>query len=91
MEPDNKNELKIAARVSNDPGAISRLLSTVAAKGSRVISCFSDHDRYGAMVQIVTENKPGLKHELEVTYFAGETHWPVMINFQEDVAPAAVA
>jgi hypothetical protein len=70
------NEIEIAVRVSNEPGALGRLVSTMAAGGARIIACRSDHDHNGAVVQLITENCPGIQRELTEAGFTFETRYP---------------
>ena len=72
------NKLEIAVRVSNEPGAMGRLVSTIAAGGVRIIACRSDHDHNGAIVQFITENSPGIQRELTEAGFTFETRFPAI-------------
>ncbi len=87
--PRARKEIELAIRLGAEPGALGRVLSTVADKGVNVLAycCYSDRDE--TVVLLVTENALAAKEALEAAGFSCRANSVVIVGAADQVGGAA--
>ena len=85
-----RKEVELAVRVGNEPGALGRVLSTVASAGVNVLAYCSYSERNETVVLLVTEDALGGKRALEVAGFLCKANSVVLVGAPDEVGGAAL-
>jgi hypothetical protein len=88
--PKARTEVELAVRLGNRPGALGKVLSTVADAGTNILAycCYSDRDE--GVVLLVTENSLRAKDALEAAGFHCRANTVVVVGATDQVGGAAL-
>jgi hypothetical protein len=88
--PKARTEVELAVRLGNEPGALGRVLSVVAAAKVDVFAYCSYSDRQETVVLLVTDNALSAKRALEAAGLLCRANSVVVVGATEQVGGAAL-
>jgi len=88
--PRARREVELAVRVGNEPSALGRVLSTVAAAGLNILAYCSYSERQETVVLLVAESPFDAKRALEAAGFSCKANSVVLVGADDQVGGAAV-
>jgi hypothetical protein len=87
--PRARKEVELAIRLGNEPGALGKVLSTVAARDINVLAYCSYTDRDDSVVLLVTDDAFEAKRALAAAGFACRANSVVVVGATDQVGGAA--
>ena len=87
--PRARKEVELAVRIGNEPGALGRVLSTVASAGINIHAYCSYSERQETVVLLVAENPLDAKRALEAVGFTCKANSIVLVGADDQVGGAA--
>ena len=84
-----RKEVELAIRIGNEPGALGRVLSTVASAGINVHAYCSYSEHHESVVLLVAENPFDAKRALEAAGFSCKANSVVLVGADDQVGGAA--
>ena len=88
--PRAHKEIELAIRLGNEPGALGRVLSTVADENVNVLAYCSYTDRNDTVVLLVTDSALKAKDSLEAAGFSCRANSVVVVGATDQVGGAAL-
>lgn len=88
--PRVRKEVELAIRLGNEPGALGRVLSTVAARDINVLAYCSYTDRDDSVVLLVTDDAFEAKRALATAGFTCRANSVVVVGATDQVGGAAL-
>ena len=85
-----RKEVELAIRLGNEPGALGKVLSTVAGERVNVLAYCSYTDRTDTVVLLVTDNALLAKRTLELAGFSCRANSVVVVGASDHVGGAAL-
>ena len=87
--PRARKEVELAVRVGNEPGALGRVLSTVASAGVNILAYCSYSERQETVVLLVADNPLDAKRALVAAGFSCKANSVVLVGAPDQVGGAA--
>jgi hypothetical protein len=87
--PRARKEVELAVRVGNEPGALGRVLSTVASAGVNILAYCSYSERQETVVLLVADNPLDAKRALGAAGFSCKANLVVLVGAPDQVGGAA--
>jgi hypothetical protein len=88
--PKARKEVELAVRLGNEPGALGKVLSVVAAVNINVLAYCSYSDRNETVVLLVTDNALLAKRSLETAGYSCRANSVVVVGATDQVGGAAL-
>src|SRR2546425_1187576 len=88
--PRARKEVELAIRLGNEPGALGKVLSTVADENVNVLAYCSYTDRNDTVILLVTDNAMQAKRALEAAGFSCRANSVVVVGATDQVGGAAL-